>query len=583
MPRPAEALRRRRRRGRPRPRGAARRVLRPARAERRRQDHDDRDPRRAARRRRAARSRCSASAGGSGAIAQLRAAARHPAPGDAAPREAHRRGDAAPVPSFYPRGPQRRRGARASSSSREARRAGWASSRAARSSGWRCVRAGGRSRAAVPRRADHRARSAVAPPALGPARRASAPAAARSCSPRTTWTRRSGSATAWRSSITGKVIALGTPRELIASLGAEHVVEFALADGARRRRRRRSRALPGVREARVRGRRVGARHVARCTSRCRRCSTRCARAARALSHADDAQRHARGRVRRADREAPARCLSAAARTPPLVELTLARLREFLREPEAVFWVFVFPVLLALRAGHRVPRRRRPSRCRRRASTAPARAGDRGGARPARAGPRRCSTLAAGRSATRAARRPTCCSWSMPGTPPTYRFDPTRPESRLARLRRGRRAAARRRPRATRSRPATRRSRRAGLALHRLPGAGPARHEHHGHRHVGHRLLDRAPRGRASCSSGWSRRRCAAATTCSRSCSRGWCSSCSRSAALLGFGRLVFGVPMRGVVAGARASICLVGALVVRRPRPAGREPRADDRGRVGAA
>jgi ABC-2 type transport system ATP-binding protein len=29
----------------------------------------------------------------------------------------------------------------------------------------------------------------------------------------------------------GKVIALGTPRELIASLGAEHVVEFTLADG----------------------------------------------------------------------------------------------------------------------------------------------------------------------------------------------------------------------------------------------------------------------------------------------------------------------------------------------------------------
>jgi len=32
----------------------------------------------------------------------------------------------------------------------------------------------------------------------------------------------------------GKVIALGTPRELIASLGAEHVVEFALVDGAGR-------------------------------------------------------------------------------------------------------------------------------------------------------------------------------------------------------------------------------------------------------------------------------------------------------------------------------------------------------------
>ena len=31
---------------------------------------------------------------------------------------------------------------------------------------------------------------------------------------------------------------------------------------------------------------------------------------------------------------------------PLVELTLARVRELVREPEAVFWVFVFPILLA---------------------------------------------------------------------------------------------------------------------------------------------------------------------------------------------------------------------------------------------
>jgi len=35
---------------------------------------------------------------------------------------------------------------------------------------------------------------------------------------------------------------------------------------------------------------------------------------------------------------------------PLVELTRARLLEFLREPEAVFWVFVFPVLLAVALG-----------------------------------------------------------------------------------------------------------------------------------------------------------------------------------------------------------------------------------------
>jgi ABC-type multidrug transport system permease subunit len=35
---------------------------------------------------------------------------------------------------------------------------------------------------------------------------------------------------------------------------------------------------------------------------------------------------------------------------PLWELTLARVREFVREPEALFWVFVFPVLLAFALG-----------------------------------------------------------------------------------------------------------------------------------------------------------------------------------------------------------------------------------------
>lgn len=35
---------------------------------------------------------------------------------------------------------------------------------------------------------------------------------------------------------------------------------------------------------------------------------------------------------------------------PLVELTLWRIREFLREPEALFWVFAFPIVLALALG-----------------------------------------------------------------------------------------------------------------------------------------------------------------------------------------------------------------------------------------
>src|SRR5438045_4522526 len=30
---------------------------------------------------------------------------------------------------------------------------------------------------------------------------------------------------------------------------------------------------------------------------------------------------------------------------PLTELTLARIRELTREPEALFWVFVFPIVL----------------------------------------------------------------------------------------------------------------------------------------------------------------------------------------------------------------------------------------------
>ncbi|HEX8030644.1 MAG TPA: ABC transporter ATP-binding protein [Vicinamibacterales bacterium] len=47
----------------------------------------------------------------------------------------------------------------------------------------------------------------------------------------------------------GKLIALGTPRELVASLGAEHVIEFALVDGAGVDERLLS-ALPGVRDVR---------------------------------------------------------------------------------------------------------------------------------------------------------------------------------------------------------------------------------------------------------------------------------------------------------------------------------------------
>src|SRR5580693_1973657 len=43
---------------------------------------------------------------------------------------------------------------------------------------------------------------------------------------------------------------------------------------------------------------------------------------------------------------------------PLVQLTFTRFREFTREPEALFWVFIFPLLLA--AGLGLAFRNRPA-------------------------------------------------------------------------------------------------------------------------------------------------------------------------------------------------------------------------------
>lgn len=50
------------------------------------------------------------------------------------------------------------------------------------------------------------------------------------------------------------------------------------------------------------------------------------------------------RIGKADREVQRQTLH------PLLELTTMRVREFLREKEAVFWVFVFPVLMTFALG-----------------------------------------------------------------------------------------------------------------------------------------------------------------------------------------------------------------------------------------
>jgi ABC-type multidrug transport system permease subunit len=113
---------------------------------------------------------------------------------------------------------------------------------------------------------------------------------------------------------------------------------------------------------------------------------------------------------------------------PLFQLTLARIRGFFREPSAVFWTFAFPVLLTIALGIAF-RSRPPEPVRTAVEAGP-------GADAVRV------TLSAGRDVTvdvlpegaaRAALRTGRVSIVVvPGAPPTFRYDPTRPESRLAR-------------------------------------------------------------------------------------------------------------------------------------------------------
>jgi len=117
------------------------------------------------------------------------------------------------------------------------------------------------------------------------------------------------------------------------------------------------------------------------------------------------------------------------RSHPLLELTLARLREFVREPEALFWAFVFPIIMSVALAAAFPAR---------------------GARPVAVGlvpgpaaeaVRRALGAAEGialrdlspRDEARALREGEVHLVVVPTEPPTYRFDPARGESRAARL------------------------------------------------------------------------------------------------------------------------------------------------------
>jgi ABC-2 type transport system permease protein len=114
---------------------------------------------------------------------------------------------------------------------------------------------------------------------------------------------------------------------------------------------------------------------------------------------------------------------------PLIELTIARLLEFVREPEAVFWVIVFPLVLALALGIAF----------RTKGDEPVYVGviEAAGSAEVTAvltkAPGIQARLVARDRADLALRDGEVQVIVLPGTPPTYRFDPTRPESKLARL------------------------------------------------------------------------------------------------------------------------------------------------------
>jgi ABC-type multidrug transport system permease subunit len=114
---------------------------------------------------------------------------------------------------------------------------------------------------------------------------------------------------------------------------------------------------------------------------------------------------------------------------PLTELTRARIRELVREPEAVFWVFVFPILLAGILG--VAFRSRPPEALPVAVVAGPHAEARAAALAAGADVK--PSVLAEADARRALARGRVVLVVSADETPAYAYDPTQPESRTARL------------------------------------------------------------------------------------------------------------------------------------------------------
>ena len=148
----------------------------------------------------------------------------------------------------------------------------------------------------------------------------------------------------------GKIIALGTPA------GADRLAGRRARRRVRHRRSRRTR--PSTRPDAWRcqvwrsvardGGQLALDASARCIAPCRRCSPRC----RSATPRRRSSRPTTPRWKTSSWRSPdggcvtAEPRAARPRQEPTDELTKARVRELMREPEAVFWVFVFPILLA---------------------------------------------------------------------------------------------------------------------------------------------------------------------------------------------------------------------------------------------
>ena len=113
----------------------------------------------------------------------------------------------------------------------------------------------------------------------------------------------------------------------------------------------------------------------------------------------------------------------------LAQLSLTRMQAFLREPEAIFWVFAFPILLALALGIAFR------------STGPPRSavvistgrGDGALLRALQETPELTARVAGPADADATLRRGKALVLVRPGDPPTLVYDPSRPETRLAQL------------------------------------------------------------------------------------------------------------------------------------------------------